>query len=740
MSRDKLSARDKKVQKMSRDGLVERNVTSGDEKRVSMRGAEFLLRDNPLDDQSFSQLGTSSDPTMRKKRIQRRYHRPVLSQDDAGPQISPARGMPQKPHTQTGKAVPVSETPLNMPPPDNPTRDLREQPGVSGRLRPKENTELRHDQRSPLLHEPSEPGGTAIPSQEKAPDGEHGRPIRPKRPAESAQAVPGDNTAPPPKPDKPGKLKFTPEESPPQPEKGRKHRKAECKYERAVKKLDAAQDNLPTKRKARIDRVFDEDSGTSRRKLRFENEVISQSEHVKGSLPMRPLKAGINMGIGYAHRKLLQVEHENVGIKAAHKTELAAETGLRSALRFRKTAPYRKVRKLERRARKKSVKLAYQRALTENPKLRSNMFSRYMQKRKIKRQYAKAARETRKMAARAKRAGTLTAKAGRAIVNIIFRNPKVIIGIALAALLFIAIMSLVGLFSNLGDAGLRGILTASYLAENEDINSVSSAYTEWETDLRLQIENVETDFPGFDEYRFYIDEIGHDPHVLMAYLTIIYQNFPFDAIVGELRALFDEQYTLAFEQSMEIRYYINDDGEEVPYEWHILTVRLVVRPLEEIIAERLSEEQLQHFEILMESRGGRQFAGSPFAFDWLPFVSSHFGWRIDPFTGQRAFHTGVDIAVSTGTPIIAAHDGTVIATVWGTTGYGRYILLDGGNGLVTRYAHCDMLLVSVGQHVMQGEIIATSGSTGNSTGPHLHFEVILNGQYMNPVFFAQLSV
>ena len=758
MSRGRLSARDKKVQKMSRDGLVERNITSGDETRVSMRNADFSLRDNAPDEQNFSRSRDTATRDKRQKRVQRKYHQPVPVADDTEHQ-------PAVPHDEQpdGGAL-CGQPPHDIPAQDSPSQPIQpvqpvqsskpvrdalrhdgaaplrhEQPATSGIMQDKPHTALRQNNASSLRHDQPEPG---VPPDARSQDttrrDRRGQPSKRNEPR-PADRAPRQSVAADTPPSNSSKLNFAPGESDQSPPKNRGLETAQRKYDRAAKKLCTAQDNLPTKRKIRKERVFDEESGRMRSKLCFDKEVVSQKAHVKGSLPLRPIKAAGNVAVGFAHKKMLQTEHENVGTKAAHRVEMKAEAGVRFSLHRRKTAPYRKVAKLERAATKKSMKLSYQKMLADNPKLRSNVFSRFMQKRKIKRQYAKAARDTRKMAAQAKRAGSFTARAARAIANVIRNNPKVLIVVGVIALIFMAMMSLVGMFASIGDAGLRGVLTASYLADNADINSVSSAYTDWETDLRLRIENVENEFPGFDEYRFYIDEIGHDPFVLMAYLTIIHQNFPFDAIVGELRALFDEQYTLTFEESVETRYYINDENERVYYDWHILTTRLVVRPLEDIVAQRLNEEQQRHFDILMDSRGGRQFAGSPFAFNWLPHISSHFGWRIDPFTGERAFHNGVDIAVPIGTPIIAAHDGIVTAAVWGTTGYGRYILLDNRNGLVTRYAHCDTLLVIVGQDVSQGDVIATSGNTGNSTGLHLHFEVILNGQYMNPVFFAQLS-
>lgn len=123
---------------------------------------------------------------------------------------------------------------------------------------------------------------------------------------------------------------------------------------------------------------------------------------------------------------------------------------------------------------------------------------------------------------------------------------------------------------------------------------------------------------------------------------------------------------------------------------------------------------------------------SPIGGGWRGVVTSEFGNRIDPITGQRRGHTGMDLAVPTGTPIRAALPGTVTVSQYNAGGYGYYVMIDHGNGLSTLYGHNSKLLVRVGQTVEAGDIISLSGSTGRSTGPHLHFEVRVNGERTNP--------
>jgi murein DD-endopeptidase MepM/ murein hydrolase activator NlpD len=137
--------------------------------------------------------------------------------------------------------------------------------------------------------------------------------------------------------------------------------------------------------------------------------------------------------------------------------------------------------------------------------------------------------------------------------------------------------------------------------------------------------------------------------------------------------------------------------------------------------------------LLVTSSANKQFLPTlaPVDGGWL---SSSFGWRIDPFTGQKSFHEGLDFPSEVGTPIAAAASGKVIfADVHPQ--YGKMIEIDHGNGLVTRYAHASRLFVKEGDLVVRGQKVATVGSTGRATGPHLHFEVRLNGVPQNPARF-----
>ena len=144
--------------------------------------------------------------------------------------------------------------------------------------------------------------------------------------------------------------------------------------------------------------------------------------------------------------------------------------------------------------------------------------------------------------------------------------------------------------------------------------------------------------------------------------------------------------------------------------------------------------------------GGGSYAGADVPFigvdgfcslvgaNWRGIVTSEFGNRIDPISGQRDGHTGMDLAVPTGTPIRAALDGVVTLSKYNGS-YGYCVMIDHGNGLTTLYGHNSRLLVNVGQSVHAGDVVSLSGATGRVTGPHLHFEVRVNGERTNPRYY-----
>lgn len=547
---------------------------------------------------------------------------------------------------------------------------------------------------------------------------------------------------------KPSKLTFDADELPLQDQPDRKLTKARSKVNRAAEKLEKAEKRLPSYRKLRMETSSDPETGKKKTRLKFEQEAKPQSAHVKGPAVLRPVKGAAGMAGIELHKKIYEAEHENIGIKAAHRTELVGEAGARTAYRLHKTAPYRKVARLQKRAARTEAKAAYTKLLHDHPDLKKKTLAKLWYKKKLQRQYAKALREAQKKGKRAKKTAVTTEKIAARVVESVKRHPIVWAIVGLILLLILIVASVFSSFSSLGSGG-AGIITAtSYLAEDQTISSADLIYTEWETDLQIRINRIEAERPGYDEYRYQIDAIEHDPYVLMGYLTSVYRDFSASQAETALRQLFNSQYSLSFTEETEIRTRTEtqtdpETGEEteveVEYEWRILNVQLSAVPMENLVVSQMSAEQKEICELLLMTKGNRQYVKNVFGTNWLPYVTSYYGYRIHPISGQKNYHTGVDIGMPQGTEILAGHDGTV-SLAGNAGGYGLCVVLDGktkgGNSLTTKYGHCSQLLVSAGQTVKAGDVIAKVGSTWNSTGPHLHLEVLLDGEYLNPLYFA----
>ena len=450
----------------------------------------------------------------------------------------------------------------------------------------------------------------------------------------------------------------------------------------------------------------------------------------------------------YVHRKIHEVEHENVGVESAHKSELAGETAARRSARFVKhrfrTRPARRVRKLERKSIRARADYAFRDLQRKHPELKRNPLARYWQKRQIKKRYQRQAYKAAKQGAKTTKGLALVSKkiAGFAAM-MVKGNPKVLLFGLCLFLLIVIVQSCMSLVVTIGNSTVGVVVGTSYLAEDADIDDAALIYSRWEAELQVRIQGIEQEFPGYDEYRYSVDMISHNPFELMAYLTAAHNDFTFPEIEGVLRELFHTQYTFSLVSETETRTRqenrVDAQGNPytvtVQYEWRILNINLTSQSFTGVVFDRMDAEQLDRFRLLMITKGNRQHTGSPFPFNWLPFVSSHYGYRIHPIHGDMRRHWGIDIGLPTGTEILATQDATV--TFAGNAGgYGLLVVLDNGAGLVTRYAHCSALLVSVGQTVEMGDVIALVGSTGDSTGPHLHYEIIKNGRHLNPLFFA----
>lgn len=384
--------------------------------------------------------------------------------------------------------------------------------------------------------------------------------------------------------------------------------KAKRRFDRATGKVQEARDNLPTQRRIRLRKEFDEDAGRPRRRLRFETEV--KPEGRRNPLARGALVAGRAVDLK-AHQKIREVEHDNVGVEAAHKVEFTAENlahdTVRFAYRHHKAAPYNKLRKWEKKAARANVNYLYQKTLQENPELKKSLFSRMQQKRHIKKKYQKAAREAKRSAEAAKETAGLVGSAARAVTSFVGGHKKLVAIAALIALIVCFFASCTSSCSSMLAGGFSSILGTSYGSEDTDIHGAEDDYTQLEKELQERIDNIESDNPGYDEYRYELDEIGHNPYELTSYLTAKLQEYTRASARAELQALFDEQYTLTLTESVEIRTYTDEDGDEHEYEWHILNVTLTNKTLPAVTDALLTDDQKTIYTATLITKGNKPY-------------------------------------------------------------------------------------------------------------------------------------
>ncbi len=328
---------------------------------------------------------------------------------------------------------------------------------------------------------------------------------------------------------------------------------------------------------------------------------------------------------GYVHGKIHEVEHENVGVEAAHKTELAGETAVRGTTHFVKrrirTRPARRVRKWEKRDIKAKANFQYRTMVQEHPELKKNALSRFWQKQKIKRRYQKQAREA------AKKTAVTTEKITRAAVGFVKRHP---VGVLIALgvlLLLIVLQSCIASLTTVGNGLISVVGGTSYVSSDSDIEAVEKSYTQLEADLRERMSRIESDYPNYDEYRYTVDEIGHDPFELASYLTAKFGEYTPDKVQAELQTLLEQQYKLTLTEEIEVRYrtetdtWTDENGQthtdtyEVPYNYYILNVTLKNNSLGTVAVANLDAEQLERYVVYQRTKGNRPnlFEGNIYA-------------------------------------------------------------------------------------------------------------------------------
>lgn len=380
------------------------------------------------------------------------------------------------------------------------------------------------------------------------------------------------------------------------------------------------------------------------KKLKSEQDVKAKKNAAasgkKGGKPKNPGNLAADALSAKAHQSVRNADQDNnSGVEAAHFTEGSAEGAVRAGSRFqygRKLRQYKKLERLEKKADKDAVDSIFAERMKSDPQAGSNLFSRWRQKQAIKKEYAAA----KAGAAAAENTAAGTAKAAQGTANMtekafqfVQSHSHIIIGIAAVGLLVLVIAGSVSSCSVLINGGGNVVLGTSYTAEDEDLKGAETDYTKLEDKLRKQIDRIETDHPGYDEYRYNLAEIGHNPYELASLLTVEFENYTRSQVQARLQSIFEAQYELKLEEKVEIRTRketrvgyrynpITGTGHTytyqvtVQYEYKILNVTLLNRGVDYVARNSgLTDDQLQRYEVTLECRGNRDdlFAGIAFA-------------------------------------------------------------------------------------------------------------------------------
>ena len=387
------------------------------------------------------------------------------------------------------------------------------------------------------------------------------------------------------------------------------------KVEKAAAKADKAQAKIPKKQVKRAE--VDPKTGKVTTKL-----VLEDKPRPPSKLSHTVRDAPGNAVAGKLHQEIRKTEDDNVGVESAHKSEEAVETGVhlaREGYRSHKLKPYRKAAKAERKLEKANIEALFQKSVYENPAAASNPLSRWQQKQQIKKQYA-AAKRAAQSGGSAAGAAQKTGKAAKTVKEkaqqagaYVMRHKKGF-GIALAIFLLVCLLlNTMSSCSMMAQSIGSAISGTTYPSDDPELVAVEANYAAKEAALQAEIDNIESSHPGYDEYRYDLDMIGHDPHELAAYLSAVLQGYTRASAQAELERIFAAQYQLTLTEEVEVRYRTetrtdsegNEYDVEVPYNYYILNVTLTSKPISSVASELLTPDQLEMYQVYRQTLGNK---------------------------------------------------------------------------------------------------------------------------------------
>lgn len=387
------------------------------------------------------------------------------------------------------------------------------------------------------------------------------------------------------------------------------------KAEKAAAKADKAQAKIPKKQVKRAE--VDPKTGKVTTKL-----VLEDKPRPPSKLSHTVRDAPGNAVAGKLHQEIRKTEDDNVGVESAHKSEEAVETGVhlaREGYRSHKLKPYRKAAQAERKLEKANIEALFQKSVYENPAAASNPLSRWQQKQQIKKQYAAAKRAAQSGGSAAgaaqktgKAAKTVKEKAQQAGAYVMHHKKGfgIVLAIFLLVCLLLNTMSSCSMMAQSIGSAISG---TTYPSDDPELVAVEADYAAKEAALQAEIDNIESSHPGYDEYRYDLDMIGHDPHELAAYLSAVLQGYTRASAQAELERIFAAQYQLTLTEEVEVRYRTetrtdsegNDYDVEVPYNYYILNVTLTSKPISSVASELLTPDQLEMYQVYRQTLGNK---------------------------------------------------------------------------------------------------------------------------------------
>ena len=387
------------------------------------------------------------------------------------------------------------------------------------------------------------------------------------------------------------------------------------KAEKAAAKADKAQAKIPKKQVKRTE--VDPKTGKVTTKL-----VLEDKPRPPSKLSHSLRDAPGNAVAGKIHQEIQESEDDNVGVESAHKSEEAVETGahlVQEGYRSHKLKPYRKAAQAERQLEKANINVLYQKSLQDNPQAASNPLSRWQQKQQIKKQYAAAKRAAQSGGTAAgaaqksgKAAKTVKEKAQQAGAYVM-QHKKGFIMVLAIFLLICLLLNTMSSCSMMAQSIGSMISGTTYPSDDPELVAVEADYAAKEAALQAEIDNIESSHPGYDEYRYDLDMIGHDPHELAAYLSAVLQGYTRASAQAELERIFNAQYQLTLTEEVEVRYRTetrtdsegNEYDVEVPYNYYILNVTLTSKPISSVASELLTPDQLEMYQVYRQTLGNK---------------------------------------------------------------------------------------------------------------------------------------